>query len=396
MVHLGSWVPFGQVPRLLACFAHLTIARETARTQTEAAGGHLVAAAQAAAPALAPPADPGPDSPLRLQVSADGAMVRLQSGEWVEVKTVAVGEVQAQRAADGSLHAQTRTLSYFSRHAPAEDFTRQAVVELHRRGVRRAAAVAGVADGALWVQSFLDYHRLDAVRILDLPHAAEHLGTLAAAVWGPGSPAARTWQQQQIQVLREQGAAPVLAAVGELAAAHVGNEAVAEQAGYLRRRAEQMAYPAFAAAGWPLGSGVVESANKVVVEARLKGAGMGWGAAALNPVLALRNAVCNDRWREAWGVIEQGQQAAQAQRRRGGAAAGAYPPGAARAGQGERPAPVEIVPAALEAEVVAILERVRAAVEQERAGAAVVKGTPGPWHPWRHSRIGKTCQYTAA
>jgi hypothetical protein len=37
--------------------------------------------------------------------------------------------------------------------------------------------------------------------------------------------------------------------------------------------------------GWPIGSGVVESGNKLVVEARLKGAGMHWSRLSLNPLL---------------------------------------------------------------------------------------------------------------
>jgi len=43
----------------------------------------------------------------------------------------------------------------------------------------------------------------------------------------------------------------------------------------------------------------VESANKLVVEARLKGAGMHWERRNVNPMLALRNAICNHRWDEA-------------------------------------------------------------------------------------------------
>src|SRR5215216_1584906 len=61
-----------------------------------------------------------------------------------------------------------------------------------------------------------------------------------------------------------------------------------------------MQYPTFLSEGWPIGSGMVESANKVVVEARLKGAGMHWSRTSVNPLLALRNAVCTDRWAEAW------------------------------------------------------------------------------------------------
>jgi hypothetical protein len=67
-----------------------------------------------------------------------------------------------------------------------------------------------------------------------------------------------------------------------------------------------MQYPKFHGSGWPIGSGMVESANKNIVEARLKGTGMHWQRKNVNPMLALRNAVCNNRWRERWqkGVLQ--------------------------------------------------------------------------------------------
>jgi hypothetical protein len=49
----------------------------------------------------------------------------------------------------------------------------------------------------------------------------------------------------------------------------------------------------------------VESANKLVVEARLQGAGIHWARHNVNPLLALRNTVCNDRWAQTWPQIEQ-------------------------------------------------------------------------------------------
>jgi hypothetical protein len=49
-----------------------------------------------------------------------------------------------------------------------------------------------------------------------------------------------------------------------------------------------MQYPAYQRQGWPLGSGMVGSANKLLVQARLKGAGMHWEPAHVNPLLALR------------------------------------------------------------------------------------------------------------
>ncbi len=50
--------------------------------------------------------------------------------------------------------------------------------------------------------------------------------------------------------------------------------AAQEKLTYLQKREAHMQYPTYQAARWPIGSGSVESANKVVVEARLKGAGM--------------------------------------------------------------------------------------------------------------------------
>jgi hypothetical protein len=82
--------------------------------------------------------------------------------------------------------------------------------------------------------------------------------------------------------------------------AHYPSPVVQEKLTYLQKREAHMQYPTYQQAGWPIGSGSVESANKVVVEARLKGAGMRWGRQNVNPMLVLRNAVCNRHWNQTW------------------------------------------------------------------------------------------------
>jgi hypothetical protein len=83
----------------------------------------------------------------------------------------------------------------------------------------------------------------------------------------------------------------------------------------LQKREAHMQYPTYQEAGWPIGSGSVESANKLVVEARLKGAGMRWGRQNVNPMLVLRNAVCNRRWHETWATSRAHRQALRTSRR---------------------------------------------------------------------------------
>lgn len=76
-----------------------------------------------------------------------------------------------------------------------------------------------------------------------------------------------------------------------------------------------MQYPTFQSQGWPIGSGIVESGNKLVVEARLTGSGMHWAERHVNPMLAIRNIICSDRWKEEWPKIEAGIRAQRSKKR---------------------------------------------------------------------------------
>lgn len=315
VARLGTWMPFAQVAALLAAVSQVRLSAATARRVTETAGATLLRAETAAAAAIGATLPTAPPGPARALVSVDGAMVPLVGGIWAEVKTLVIGSVVQQSTPDG-LVPHTTGLSYFSRLTEASRFEHLSLVETQRRGLERAGAVAAVTDGAEWIQSWVQTHVPGAVRILDLPHAVEHLSAVAAAIWGEGSPSGQAWVTEQAQTLKQQGAGPVLAEVRRQAAAHPSVDAIGAHLGYLAKREAALDYPRFAAAGWPLGSGVVESANKLVVEARLKGAGMHWAREQVNPMLSLRNAVCNDRWAEGWATMRREQVAAQQAARR--------------------------------------------------------------------------------
>jgi hypothetical protein len=244
------------------------------------------------------------DGPAKLVLSVDGAFVPLVHGEWSEVKTLVVGEVGQPIQRDGKTVVPTHSHSYFSRVAQAELFQRLTFGELYRRRVERAGQVVSVSDGAEWIQGFIDFHAPEATRILDFPHAAQRICQIGEAVLGAEHASLRAWESRQLHQLKHDGPEGVLESLRSFAAAHHNPSLVAENLMYLEKREAQMDYPHFQAQGWPIGSGMVESANKLVVEARLKGSGMHWSRASVNPLLALRNAVCNDRWAEAWQQSE--------------------------------------------------------------------------------------------
>lgn len=299
LVHLSSWMPFERAAQMMECLLGVRVSEATARRQSEQAGA--LAQAVQTAQAQAQPQDSGQEAQAaRLAVSADGAYVPLVEGRWAEVRTVAIGEVKQESTACGEQEVHVRHLSYFSRMSDAETFADLAEVEMRRRGVSGAQEVCAVTDGADWLQGFLDLHCPDAVRILDFPHAAEHLNLLIQAVSQAGMDLPTDLLERLCHRLKERGPLLLLRLLSRLPAPLREQAGVREHVGYFCKREALMHYPHYRKQGWPIGSGMVESANKVVVEARLKGAGMHWQANHVNPMLTLRNAVCNERWQAAW------------------------------------------------------------------------------------------------
>lgn len=316
-VRLGQMADsFADAADILQSFTGVEVSESTVRRLTEAAGAELVTTETAAVDAGSTIAasDRGPEElPERLFLAVDGAMVPVLHGQWREVRTLAVGVPCPAEALLRALPKERaeqetvcRELSYFSRMETAERFTELAAIEMQRRKVGQAREVAAATDGAEWCQGVIDRHRPDARRILDFPHAAEYVVASGQVLFGTGTSVAEAWIGEQLHRLKHEGGRPVLGTlrVWEAAARKPEEKAVlGKHLAYLEKREPMLQYPEFRADGWPIASSMVESANKLVVERRLKGPGMHWAESHVNPMLALRNASCSRRWDPAWQQI---------------------------------------------------------------------------------------------
>jgi hypothetical protein len=306
-------MPFRHASRVLEELLGVSVSPETARRLCEAVGKRVEEQQTAEAHQPWKEEANAPENSSRLAISADGAMVPLTGGAWAEVRTLAIGAVPTGSADAEQVHVGE--LSYFSRLTEAADFTELAEVETRRRQLVQAKEVCAVMDGADWLQALVDLHRWDAIRILDFPHAAEHLNQLLEAVSALGHVFPARMLERCLHVLKQRGPGALVRMADRLTEREITQEAVREHVTYLRKRLPLMQYPLFRRAGWPIGSGMVESANKLVVEARLKGSGMRWERTNVNPMLALRNGVCNERWQETWHTASQQRRDELAQRR---------------------------------------------------------------------------------
>ena len=324
---LGSTVDFAEATALLDLAVGVQMGTTTLRRCTYAAGeAALTDEAAALAQAIQAPARAAPP-PAVLQVSLDATKVPLVGGGWTDVKLAVFADLApgAARDEEGCPTLVPRTTSYVARWEPAAQFGQTITLEAQRRGLDEAAVVVSPNDGAEWIQGNLDLIAPQAIRVLDFPHAVEHLGVLAALVHGEGSAEAGQWAATQRQRLHDRGPADLLAALAVCqtlgpcpsaladAEGRTPAERLQREVAYFTSRVGQLAYPTFRQYGYPIGSGAVESGHKVVIGARFKGAGQHWASPHLNPLLVLRCASCNGRWAPTWAAAwaRQGQAARQ-------------------------------------------------------------------------------------
>jgi len=377
VVRMGAWMPFERAAGELEYLLGVELSEPRVRRLTEKAGAAMVRVQETEVERLEREAPRAPAGPALQSMSVDGAMVPLVGREWTEVKTLALGEVTMEwEKRRGEEVIKTSELSYFSRSLESEEFARQALVETHRRGVEGAGKVCAVCDGAEWEQKFIDYHRPDAVRVLDFPHGAQYVAAVGRSVYGEQSAEFQQWFEKQRHQLRHGAEEEVLAELRRLAQQALGSrELIEDSLQYLQKRREMIRYEEFVAAGYPIGSGSVESANKVVIQARMKQAGMHWARENVNPMAALRTVACNDRWEEAWPQIS-----AQFQHER------------LRQRLHKHPPPLPTLPEGMadEKKKAPLLEvtppKTSSGKDQKRGR----KGSrPAPDHPWRKFSFGK-------
>ena len=386
-MRLGTRLPFPQAQDELQAMWQVSVSCATIRRLAEAGGAAYVEIQTAPVERLereTPPSPPGPDLQ---QMSVDGAMVPLVHKEWGEVRTLALGVVEKPVLKKGELEVHTGEISYFSRLCDAQTFTRLATVETHRRGTETARKVCAIADGADWEQGFVDVHRPDAARILDFNHAAQQVSAAGQVVYGDGTDAFLDWFTPELHELKHGQPETVIAAIGRLGESGVGDTAgraiIDGVVGYLEKRIEQIRYAEFIALGYPIGSGIVESGHKVVIEARLKGAGMHWARAHVNPMSALRTIICSDRWEEEWRLIGQQlrltarDQSRERRRQR-----------QTKAAEAPRQA-VTAQPVAEEVKVTPAPSVTGQVQQTEPEISADSQKRPAANHPWRHSPVGR-------
>ena len=139
-----------------------------------------------------------------------------------------------------------------------------------------------------------------AVGILDIYHVLQRLWQAAHCFHREGSPAAKDFVEQRLRRILQGGVGRVIGGLKQMAKKHglrgARNLTLRQAIGYLHNNRRFMKYDEYLAAGYPIGSGVVEGACRHLVKDRMERTGMHWRVAGAQAMLSLRSVWLNDDW----------------------------------------------------------------------------------------------------
>ena len=136
----------------------------------------------------------------------------------------------------------------------------------------------------------------DCQHILDIYHLKENIFSYAREVFQNGESKYRPWAENICQMVREGRIDEVIAILATLPA--IQNRNCVNLPHYLASHRNHINYPEYLAKGYFIGSGAIESGNKIVLQKRLKLAGMRWNVPTAQCMLTIRARVESGLWDE--------------------------------------------------------------------------------------------------
>ncbi len=312
---LAVFVPFETAAMLLAQVGEVRVSATTIWLWVQQAGHNLLVQLENDLQALSegwlPDEDPQVEewNNFPLVIGGDGVMVPFRpnggspQGKTVyrEVKVGILARLVPRLNRAGAVVTRLEQRRLVAMVGPLAQFGPRLWLEAVRQGVLHADCVVWISDGAaglwgLYGSRLADY----AHGVLDFYHAAQNLWRGAKAWLGGRSQQARNWFQTLRHRLRRGQSAAVLDELQTVLdlpdLPPATRKTLTRLYGYLDKHRDHMNYDQLKDMGLPIGSGLVESACKWLIQQRFKGVGMRWGEESFTHLLLIRLAWVNGRF----------------------------------------------------------------------------------------------------
>jgi hypothetical protein len=172
--------------------------------------------------------------------------------------------------------------------------------EVEQRTAHEQRTIVAIMDGESKLRDLQEAKIPNAIGILDIWHVTEYLWKLAYCFHPEGSDEAESFVETYLRKLLEGNVGRAIGGIRQMATkrglSKHKRKKVEKCLNYFDARRETMKYDEYLAAGYPIGSGVVEGACRHLVKDRMEQTGMRWCVEGAQAILSLRAIYLNDDW----------------------------------------------------------------------------------------------------
>jgi hypothetical protein len=263
-----------------------------------------------------------PDEAASVAISLDGVMIPMKDGDRAAKRAATRAEGRPPSGPAGYREVGCGTLTLYDadgerlatrRFGRMPESSKASLKESLKCGLdaildrRPDLRLVKVADGAHDNWTFLSGTLPDGVEVLDYFHAVEHLSRALSAAYGESSREFHRQHERLRHKLRDDagGVEQVIRSLRHLARKNPRSKVLRTELAYFRKNRARMQYATVAAAGLPIGSGVVEAACKTLASTRMKRSGMRWGQEGGQAILTLRSRQQSGEFDVTWSLLHQ-------------------------------------------------------------------------------------------
>jgi len=195
----------------------------------------------------------------------------------------------------GDHQRQLRKREYVSYIGSVTEFRKHLITCAIRNGYGVYKETVILSDGATWIRNMAEEFFPDAQQILDFFHLSENVHVYAKYYYKMDESKSKPWAEKTCTALRKSRYTDVLQELKSHDTGHM-DKCPVNLYGYITNNIKNIDYAAYEKKGYFIGSGAIESGNKIVMQQRLKQAGMRWNVETAQNLLTLKSKEESSLW----------------------------------------------------------------------------------------------------
>lgn len=237
----------------------------------------------------------------KLYIMTDGLQVNTRvedenGSTWKEMKLglVFCDKDVISKGKDSHIITKKEYVSYFG---GVNEFKKVLFAAAARAGYGKIAELVVVGDGAAWIWNMCEELFPDAVQILDFYHLSENTHNYSKLLYIEDEVGRKRWVKEVLDAVTTGKVDDAIKHVESRRPDKVP-DGIVNLYTYLTNNRDRINYKYYKEKGYYIGSGAIESGNKMVIQQRMKQSGMRWSVNGGQYVAVLRTKHESNKWND--------------------------------------------------------------------------------------------------